>query len=130
MLLLQSQYSYTYTLSSHVLPPYSDHFDQHVESSLRRSLPIITTPHAKSHLASKGEGEAFTSMYDLDFFDEMLVDVKDSNAKAAFKVTGMPGSHVPVGPAGLVGKANELAGAVSPQILASRSEVGQWVRSL
>lgn len=101
-----------------------------MEASLRRSLPIITTPHAKSHLASKGEGEAFTSVYDLDFFDEMLVDIADSNSKAAFKITGMPGSHVPVGPAGLVGKANELAGAVSTRCPAFRSTFGSYFKSL
>ncbi|KAL9135450.1 MAG: hypothetical protein Q9175_003361 [Cornicularia normoerica] len=86
----------------------------HVEASLRRDLPIITTPHAKSHLSSanKDPSEAFTAVHDLDFFDECLVDIKGK--KAAIKVTGMPGKHVPPGPGGVAGKINDLLGAVPP----------------
>ena len=75
-----------------------------MEASLRRSLPIITTPHAKSHLSSKsGEGEAFTDVYDLDFFDEMFVDIQGgSDRKCAMKVIGMPGKHVPPGVLGAI----------------------------
>lgn len=87
-----------------------DHFDAQVESSLRRSLPIITTPHAKSHLASKGEGEAFTEVYDLNFFEDILVDIEGSKKNAAVKVTGMPGKHVPPG---VLGTLNDLVQAVS-----------------
>jgi len=46
---------------------HADHFDQEVEQSLRRDLPIITTPHAKQHLTSKGDSESFTSVHALDF---------------------------------------------------------------
>ncbi len=76
-------------------------------------LPIITTPHAKSHLASasKAPGEAFTAIYDLDHFDECMVGIKGSGA--AIRVTGMPGKHVPPGPGGVAGKVNDLIGAVS-----------------
>jgi hypothetical protein len=100
----------------------SDHFDQEVESSLRRSLPIITTPHAKSHLAEKGDGEAFTSVYDLDTYQSMIVDIApgsngidhgDSQRSfntPAMKVTAMPGKHVPPG---ILGTLNDLLGAVS-----------------
>lgn len=98
---------------------HADHFDQKVEESLRRSLPIITTPHAKEHLASKGEGEAFSEVYDLDFFDSMYVDIKKSGTTStpvekkvpAIKVTGMPGKHVPPGPLATM---NDLVGAVPP----------------
>ncbi|KAG9544513.1 Metallo-hydrolase/oxidoreductase, partial [Aureobasidium melanogenum] len=84
---------------------HADHFDQKVEASLRRSLPIITTPHAKDHLTSKGEEESFSRVYDLDFFQSMYVDIRKSgttheatNKKVpAVKVTGMPGKHVPQG---------------------------------
>lgn len=80
-------------------------------------LPIITTPHAKSHLASstKDPGEVFTAVHDLDFYDECLVSIKGK--KAAIKVTGMPGKHVPPGPGGAVGKLNDLLGAVRFLIL-------------
>ncbi|KAI4204786.1 MAG: hypothetical protein LQ350_000852 [Teloschistes chrysophthalmus] len=92
-----------------------DHFDQKVEESLRRDLPIITTPHAKEHLTGKGENEAFTAVYDLDFFQDMLVDIaKGSDAgkgKPAIKVTGMPGKHVPPG---VLGTLNDLVNAVPP----------------
>jgi len=101
---------------------HADHFDQKVEESLRRSLPIITTPHAKDHLTSKGEGESFSEVYDLDFFDSMFVDIKgkgggeatkfaESRKMPAIKVTGMPGKHVPDGPLSI---ANDLLKAVPP----------------
>jgi hypothetical protein len=111
----------------------SDHFDQEVESSLRRSLPIITTPHAKSHLSEKADGEAFTSVYDLDTFQSMFVDItpgaKESQANesqkgpksAAMKVTAMPGKHVPPG---ILGTLNDFLGAVGITFL-SNSSTGQ-----
>jgi len=102
--------------------PSSDHFDAQVEASLRRDLPIITTPHAKSHLASSSSNpsEAFTAVHDLDFFDDALVDIKGSTKggkQAAIKVTGMPGKHVPPGPGGMMGKMNDLLAAVSIVLL-------------
>lgn len=92
---------------------HADHFDEKVEASLRRSLPIITTPHAKDHLVGKGEGEAFSEVYDLDFFQSMFVDVvkTEGGKKPAVKVTGMPGKHVPPGPLAMM---NDLLGAVPP----------------
>lgn len=116
----------------------SDHFDQAVEASLRRDLPIITTPHAHAHLSGKpGAGEAFTQVHALDTFDSMLVDVeapppsvdergkvvdapqsKEEKGRPALKVTAMPGEHVPRGPLSV---ANELLGAVSSQNEQSRA---------
>ena len=95
-----------------------DHFDQKVEESLRRDLPIITTPHAKSHLANKaGENEAFTAVYEVDTFDSMFLKIKptagetskDAGRLKAVKVTAMPGKHVPPG---VLGTLNDLIGAV------------------
>lgn len=91
-----------------------DHFDREVEQSLRRDLPIITTPHAKSHLQGKGEGEDFTNVYDLDFYHSMMVDIRkdsESGKSPVIKVTGMPGKHVP---SGIIGTLNDLLNAVSP----------------
>lgn len=102
---------------------HADHFDQKVEESLRRTLPIITTPHAKSCLTSKGEEESFKNVYDLDFFDSMMVDVVSEGEKdriPSIKVTGMPGKHVPPGPLSI---ANDILKAVSttlPTLLHSR----------
>ncbi|KUJ21503.1 Metallo-hydrolase/oxidoreductase [Mollisia scopiformis] len=97
---------------------HADHFDQDVEASLRRSLPIITTPHAKSHLAHKaGENEAFTAVHELDTFQSMMVDIKPAsqeqkpNKVPAMKVTAMPGKHVPPG---VLGTMNDLMKAVPP----------------
>ncbi|KAI9781591.1 MAG: hypothetical protein M1835_004271 [Candelina submexicana] len=94
---------------------HADHFDQEVEESLRRDLPIITTPHAKSHLAGKAAGESFSDVYDLDFFDSMMVDIVPGSEtverKPSIKVTGMPGKHVPPG---VLGTANDILGAVPP----------------
>ncbi|KAG8532962.1 uncharacterized protein KY384_001743 [Bacidia gigantensis] len=93
---------------------HADHFDQEVEASLRRDLPIISTPHAKAHLATKPDGEAFTAVYDIGFFEEMFVDVKSAGEtggrKPGIKVIGMPGKHVPSG--GFLGTANDIIKAV------------------
>jgi len=93
---------------------HADHFDQEVEASLRRDLPIITTPHAHKHLAHKGEGEAFTSVYAVDAWEDMFVDVTSQSASGKaprLHVTGMPGKHVGDG---LLAKANDILGAVPP----------------
>lgn len=102
---------------------HADHFDQDVEQSLRRDLPIITTPHAKSCLTAKGD-DSFTAVEDLDFFDSIIVDInrtsesgdeddgsKGEGARPAFRVTGMPGKHVPPGPLSM---ANDFLKAVPP----------------
>ncbi|KAL9598061.1 MAG: hypothetical protein Q9219_004755 [cf. Caloplaca sp. 3 TL-2023] len=99
-----------------------DHFDHLVEDSLRRDLPIITTPHAKEHLTTrKSTQEAFTAVHELGFFEDILVDVddgaeevkkgKEGRGRPALKVTGMPGKHVPPG---VVGTLNDLIAAVPP----------------
>ena len=104
------------------LPPPFPHSNAQLQPLLKSpssDLPIITTPHAKSHLASssKDPSEIFTAVHDLDFFDECLVSIKGK--KAAIKVTGMPGKHVPPGPAGVAGKLNDLLGAVRLPSLSS-----------
>jgi len=99
---------------------HADHFDQKVESSLRRDLPIITTPHAHSHLTSKADGESFTSVHALDAWENLFVDVSSSKSSRSasgsrvqpgIQVTGMPGKHVGDG---LLAKANDILGAVPP----------------
>jgi len=101
---------------------HADHFDEKVESSLRRDLPIVTTPHAKHHLhENKSDDEKFTDVYDLDFFESCLVSVPPEKSGAAsnsetskipaIKVTGMPGKHVPDG---ALSVANDLLAAVPP----------------
>jgi hypothetical protein len=78
----------------------SDHFDQEVEASLRRDLPIITTPPAKDTLTSKGAEDSFNQAYDLGFFEFVMVNVSSpgtSDKVPRMKVTGMPGKHVPIG---------------------------------
>jgi hypothetical protein len=96
-----------------------DHFDRVVEDSLRRDLPIISTPHAKDHLANKGD-DSFTSVFDLDTFQHMTVDIKQPSGSSpsstsskvpAFRVTAMPGKHVPPG---ILNTVNDLLGAVPP----------------
>jgi hypothetical protein len=78
----------------------SDHFDQEVEASLCRDLPIITTSHAKDTLTSKGAEDSFNQVYDLAFFEFMIVNPSSpgtSGKVPRMKVTGMPGKHVPIG---------------------------------
>lgn len=80
---------------------HGDHFDQKVEQSLRRDLPIITTPHAKKHLFDfKEKGEEFTEVVGLKFFSECILDVfnPELKEKHCIKVMAMPGSHVPEEP--------------------------------
>ena len=49
-------------------------------------------------------------MHDLDFFDDIMVDIKSGGEKKpAIKVTGMPGKHVPPG---VLGTLNHLLSAV------------------
>ena len=92
---------------------HGDHFDQNVEAQLRRSLPIITTPHAKSHLANKADGEAFTNVWELDAWTSMMIDIsrreKGEEKVPAIKVTGMPGKHV----SGAIEILNDFINAVS-----------------
>lgn len=95
---------------------HADHFDQKVEASLRRDLPIISTPHARKHLHDgKDDAERFSHVFDLDFFENMIVKVQSpastQTETPAISVTGMPGKHVPNGPLSV---ANDLLGAVPP----------------
>ena len=85
-----------------------------MEASLRRDLPIITTPHAKDHLTSKGAQDSFSDVHALDFFEQMIVDVSSSTSsendkKPQIRVTGMPGKHVPTKPLQIL---NDLLQAV------------------
>jgi hypothetical protein len=88
-----------------------DHFDEEVEASLRRDLPLISTHHAKSCLEPKG----FNRLFALDPFQEMMIDIKGDGKKGGTlpqtRVTGMPGEHVPTKPLQAL---NELLQAVSP----------------
>jgi hypothetical protein len=90
----------------------SDHFDQDIAASLRRDLPIITTPHAKGCLTGKGTEDSLNDVYDLGFFESMMVNTSSSSAPGKvqrIKVTGMPGKHVPTG---VLEVANDLIQAV------------------
>jgi L-ascorbate metabolism protein UlaG (beta-lactamase superfamily) len=95
---------------------HADHFDQLAEASLSRDLPIISTPHAKQHLQDmKEESEKFTAVYDLDFFENAMVNIENAGSTSgkvpAIKVTGMPGKHLPPG---ILSAANDIAHAIPP----------------
>ncbi|MCJ1248911.1 hypothetical protein MMC30_006132 [Trapelia coarctata] len=97
---------------------HADHFDQKVEASLRRDLPIITTPHAKECLVDKKEeGEKFTDVTALEFWESAIAGKGGSPKKwqrdgePSVKVTGMPGKHVADG---VLGTLNEWVRAVPP----------------
>jgi hypothetical protein len=89
-----------------------------VEASLRRDLPIVTTPHAKTALTTKTPAEDnFTAVTALEPWSSVLLSTAaaaGSDPAKVVKVTATPGSHVPPGPAGLLGKVNDLLGAVPP----------------
>jgi L-ascorbate metabolism protein UlaG (beta-lactamase superfamily) len=80
-----------------------------VEESLNRDFPIATTPHAKDCLTTKKGNDAFRAVTALDFWDSAILNSSDS--KAAIKVTGMPGKHLPPGPLSV---ANDILSAVPP----------------
>lgn len=94
---------------------HEDHFDKKVERALGRDVPIITTPHAKGCLTdtARVEGGAFQAVTALDHFESAMLEVTgpDAGARPVYKVTGMPGKHVPPGP---LAAANDLLGAVPP----------------
>jgi L-ascorbate metabolism protein UlaG (beta-lactamase superfamily) len=92
---------------------HGDHFDEKVEASLRRDLPIITTSHAKSILTSKG-ADSFQQVFDLEPFEQMMVNIKGDSTRTKqphIRVTGMPGKHIPTNK--VVEKLNEFVAAVS-----------------
>ncbi|OBT39604.1 hypothetical protein VE00_10750 [Pseudogymnoascus sp. WSF 3629] len=78
------------------------HFDRAVEKDLRRSIPIITTAHAKAHLTSKDrEDDAFTAVYTLDTYQSTMLEIMpnlhsdvQTLKTPAIKVTAMPAKHV------------------------------------
>lgn len=90
----------------------SDHFDQKVEASLRRDIPIITTPHARVQLTNKG-GESFTNVSALAPFETGLVEIGGTGGpkRPLLRITGMPGKHVSSN--AVVGLLNKMANAVS-----------------
>ena len=95
---LSVDYTFCSTISLNV---HRTHHNQEVEASLRRDIPVITTPHAKEHLTSKALNETYKKVHALDFFESMLVGIAqagDAEKKPAFKVTSIPGKHVPPGP--------------------------------
>ncbi|KAM3546747.1 hypothetical protein ARSEF1564_000323 [Beauveria bassiana] len=95
---------------------HEDHFDRHVEKSLNRAFPIVTTPHAQRHLAAKEQQQQqqqdddapFERVTGLDAFESAMLRVDEQRA---VKVTGMPGKHVPPG---IISAANDFLQAVPP----------------
>ena len=75
----------------------------------------------------EGEGEKFTAVESLDFWESLVVNI--GAGEMGVKVTGMPGKHVPDG---VLGTLNDLVGAVPPtngwmvELGRSRSQTGDW----
>lgn len=89
-----------------------DHFDQKVEASLRRDIPIITTPYARVQLTNKGS-DSFTNVFALHPFETGLVEISGTGGpkRPRLRITGMPGKHVPSN--AVAGLLNKMANAVS-----------------
>ncbi|RDW60093.1 hypothetical protein BP5796_11699 [Coleophoma crateriformis] len=58
----------------------------------RRSLPIITKPHARKPFSSKVDGESFANVFALHTFQSIRVDVESGSA--VLRVPAMSGRHV------------------------------------
>ena len=70
-------------------------FDPKLEASLRRDLPIVTTPQVKTRLISKNQG-SFTSVFALRPFEHVDIHIEstDGPKQPRLRVTGMPGKNV------------------------------------
>lgn len=99
---------------------HEDHFDKFVEAALNRSIPIISTEHAKSNLTAVANehGGPFDNVTQLDFFDQIRVHTGSDSGKdqpknqgSLISITAMPGSHVAPGPMAL---ANSILQAIPP----------------
>ena len=84
---------------------HGDHFDQVAESELEKSLPIVTTPHAKGELERRG----FRNVRELKTWSAISV-VKDG---ARLGITAAPGWHGP-----------SILGSLLPEVMGSILEFG------
>lgn len=86
-----------------------------MEALLRRDIPIVTTPHAKTQLSSLEGDDCFTNVHQLDTFASLFIRINRTKSASllreqtpAMRVTAMPGKHVPPG----VETLNEIVQAV------------------
>ncbi|KAF8586116.1 Metallo-hydrolase/oxidoreductase [Ramaria rubella] len=100
---------------------HADHFDQLVEESLRRDLPIVTTPHAHDALTKKLKPpQRFTAVTPLKVWDSALVHIRPSSLTNAsethkcIRITATPGKHMPMGPLRALEVANKVISAIPP----------------
>lgn len=66
---------------------HEDHFDRVVARSMRKSIPIVTTPQAAKVLRKKG----FRSLYPLGTWDTFLFE----KGKRRLRITSLPAKHGP-----------------------------------
>ena len=64
---------------------HADHFDDLVAEHIRKSLPIVSTPHACEHLKAHGH----TALYPLKTWEEMHILKGDDQ----INIVSMPGKH-------------------------------------
>ncbi|KAJ5769806.1 uncharacterized protein N7511_001857 [Penicillium nucicola] len=71
------------------------YFDPKLEASLRRDIPIVTTPQVKTRLIAKRE-EPFTSVSALRPFEHIDIHIADTekSRQPRIRITGMPGKNV------------------------------------
>ncbi|OOQ87037.1 hypothetical protein PEBR_19091 [Penicillium brasilianum] len=92
---------------------HGDHFDQKVKTSLRRDIPIVTSPHARVQLTNQ-EHESFTNVSALAPFETGLVEIGGTGGpkRPLLRITGLPGKHVPS--TAVAGLLNKMANAIPP----------------
>lgn len=81
---------------------HADHFDDLVAEHIRRSLPIISTPHACTDLHKRGH----SVLYPLDTWQSVRI-VKGTDE---LTITSMPGKHT----VGVLGAVNSVVHMIPP----------------
>ncbi|KAF7714560.1 Uncharacterized protein PECH_006109 [Penicillium ucsense] len=74
---------------------HGDHFDQKVESCLRRDVPIIANPHAQAQLTARDQ-DPFTNVSALRPWETALIEIGGTGGtkRPLLRVTGTPAQHV------------------------------------
>ena len=92
-------YVSTHAVLSHL---HEDHFDNLVADHIRKSLPIVSTPHACENLKPRGH----SALYPLQTWEALRISREDTTVT----ITSMPGKHT----LGVADGANSVVNLIPP----------------